>query len=277
MNSVPTLSIAFMAVSAVVSVLIPLFLLIFFRKKTGADIAPFFVGCGVFLLFALILESLVHQAVLVKSPVGVTIQGNIWLYALYGGLMAGIFEETGRYLSFRTVLKRRQDNDANALMYGAGHGGFECVALLGVTMIMNIVVAVMINNGNMEAVTGILVGNDVPNSEEALAQVDQLTKQLTDAPSWTFLVGLVERVFAMAIHISLSVIVWFSVKEVGKRALYPLAILMHAAVDGVTVIVSDRFGAVAVECVVAVMALALILWARRVWAEARRNSSILRR
>ena len=277
MNSVPTLSIAFMAVSAVVSILIPLVLLLVFRKRSGADIAPFFVGCGVFLLFALVLESLVHQAVLGASPAGPVIQGNIWLYALYGGLMAGIFEETGRWLSFRTVLKRRQDNDANALMYGAGHGGVECVMLLGSTMVMNIAVAVMINNGNMEAVTDLIAGGGAPNSEEALAQVDQLTKQLMESAPATFLLGIVERLFAVALHISLSIIVWFSVKEVGRGALYPLAILIHAAVDGAAAITNNFFGAMATEAVLGILTLAVVIYAKHVWADARRNTQFLRR
>ena len=53
--------------------------------------------------------------------------------------MAGIFEETGRFLAFKTVLRKKQGKDINALMYGAGHGGFEAAALLGITMINNII------------------------------------------------------------------------------------------------------------------------------------------
>ena len=100
--------------------------LIYYKKK-GGQVSAFFVGCAVFVVFALLLESLVHNLVLKGLPVGEKILGNTLLYALYGGLMAGLFEETGRFLAFKTVLKKRQDNDRNALMYGAGHGGIECI------------------------------------------------------------------------------------------------------------------------------------------------------
>ena len=40
-----------MGLAALVCVLIPLALLLYYRKK-GADILPFFVGCGVFVVFA---------------------------------------------------------------------------------------------------------------------------------------------------------------------------------------------------------------------------------
>ena len=116
--SVPTLSVAFMALATLYSFAAPILLLIYYRKK-GADILPFFIGCIVFVIFALILESLMHQLVLKVLPVGKTILGNTLLYALYGGLAAGIFEETGRFLAFKTVLKKKLGNDRNALMYGA--------------------------------------------------------------------------------------------------------------------------------------------------------------
>ena len=56
----------------------------------------------------MVLERIFHFLVL-QSGAGTVIQGNIWLYALYGGLAAGIFEETGRFLAFRFVLRGRQD------------------------------------------------------------------------------------------------------------------------------------------------------------------------
>ena len=86
------------------------------------------------LLFAFILESGAHRIVL-SLPAGSVIKGSIWLYALYGGFMAGLFEETGRYLAFSFALKKYRAKNVNALMYGAGHGGFEAVVVVGLTMI----------------------------------------------------------------------------------------------------------------------------------------------
>ncbi len=146
--SVPALSMAFMALAALFAFATPIVLLIYYKKK-GADVPPFFVGCAVFVVFALILEALVHNLVL-QGSAGAKIQNNTLLYALYGGLMAGLFEETGRFLAFRTVLKKRQGNDRNALMYGAGHGGIEAILLLGFAYISNLIMAVLINAGQTE-------------------------------------------------------------------------------------------------------------------------------
>ncbi|MBQ3405483.1 MAG: YhfC family intramembrane metalloprotease [Oscillospiraceae bacterium] len=261
-GTVASLSMVFMAVSAILSFGLPIVLLIYFRKVKRADILPFFVGCAVMLVFALILESAVHRAVFASSA-GESIQNNIWLYALYGGLMAGIFEETGRFVAFKTLLRRHRDNDANALMYGAGHGGFEAAVLLGITMVNNIVWSVMINGGNADMLTGNLSG-------DALEQVRLTMGQLVSMPSWQFLMGAVERVFAIVIHISLSILVWFAAKKGGRLLLYPAARLRHFAVDAATVIVSGSgASAVLMEFAVGVMALLCALCARRVWKKHR--------
>ncbi len=255
--SVPILSMVFMALAALFSFAIPVLLLIYYRKK-GADILPFFVGCVVFVIFALILEALMHQLVLKMLPVGNTIMGNTLLYALYGGLAAGVFEETGRFLAFKTVLKQKLGNDRNALMYGAGHGGVEAVLLLGFAYISNIVMAVLVNAGQADLLTATATG-------EAADQVRAVLDSLTTTASWTYLLAIVERAVAITTHICLSVLVFFAVKKPGKGWLFPLAILLHAALDGIMVILSAHLPVAAVEGCLAVMALGLVFLARAMW------------
>jgi hypothetical protein len=51
--------------------------------------------------------------------------------------------------------------------------------------------------------------------------------------------SLVERIAALALHISLSVLVWFAAKNKRKCFwFYPLALLLHAAVNAIAVILS---------------------------------------
>lgn len=255
---VPALSIVFMAVSAVLSVVIPVALLIYFYKKHKAPMASFFVGCGVMLVFALILESLVHQAVF-STKAGETILNTTWMYALYGGLMAGLFEETGRFAAFKTILRKYRDKDSTALMYGAGHGGFEAIVLLGVTMIGNIALAVFINVGTLEPIQDLLPA-------EAAGEFDQLISTLTGTAPYMYLTGIVERLFAIAMQISFSVIVWFAAKDNGSFALYPLAILLHAVVDGITVVASKSgINMWAVEAIIGLMAVIVVILAKVVW------------
>ena len=52
-GTVSVLSIVCMAVSLVIAFGVPIALFIYFRKKKGADILPFFIGCAV--MFAAIV------------------------------------------------------------------------------------------------------------------------------------------------------------------------------------------------------------------------------
>ena len=255
--SVPTLSILFMALATLFAFAAPIVLLIYYKRK-GADILPFFIGCAVFVLFALILEALMHQLVLKVLPVGEKIMGNTLLYALYGGLAAGVFEETGRYLAFRTVLKKRLGNDRNALMYGAGHGGIEAILLLGFAYISNIVMSVLINAGQTDLLTATAAG-------EAAEQLKAILDSLVTTAPWTYLLAIVERAVAITTHICLSVLVFFSVKKPGKGWLFPAAILLHAALDGIMAILAAHLPVAAVEGCLVVMTLGLVFLARAVW------------
>ena len=257
-ETVPAASMVFMAVSILVGFGLPLVMFLYFRLKKKADILPFFVGCAVMLLFALILEALAHRVIL-GSTAGENIKNNIWLYAVYGGLMAGLFEETGRFLAFKTVLKKHQGRDVNALMYGAGHGGFEAAVLLGLSMVNNLTYSVMINTGSTQALLAPLTG-------DLRAQVQSAIQALITTPSHHFLLGGVERIFAVVLQISLSVLVWFAAKNPGKRWLFPAAIGLHALVDAVTAaLAGNNVNLVLVEAVIGVMAALFALIARLVW------------
>ena len=106
--------------------------MLWFRRRGGKWIA-FLTGAVTFILFALILESILHN-LLFLTPLWAVFQGNIWLYGLYGSLATGVFEETGRLLAFKLFLKSERE-PITALSYGIGHGGAEAILLVGLTMV----------------------------------------------------------------------------------------------------------------------------------------------
>ena len=98
---ISTISIGLMAVSAIVSIGLPIAIFIFLKVKYKAKIVPCLVGAAAFIVFALILEQLVHAVVLRQGSASYNfIMARPLLYMLYGGLMAGIFEETARLICF---------------------------------------------------------------------------------------------------------------------------------------------------------------------------------
>jgi len=259
-TQIPVSSILCMLAVMLVSLALPVLVLLYLRRKKGCAMVPFWVGCAVFLLFVLVLERIVHALVL-GSNAGTALRENLFLYALYGGAMAGIFEETGRLLAFSTVLKRFRGRDGNALMYGAGHGGMEVWLVFSATMLGNLVLALLLNSGAAGALLGSLEGLDAA----ARGQLDAGLATLAETPGWMYFMGLLERVIAMAIHMSLSVPVWFAVKN-RRWGLYPLAIVLHLIVDGLAIVLPDTGLPVpAVEGILAVAAALLVLVARWIW------------
>jgi uncharacterized membrane protein YhfC len=119
---VPVGSLIVMAADAVLGIAIPVCLSIYLVRKHRARLSTILIGAGTFILFALVLESIMHQLVL-KGPLGASILDNTLLYAIYGGLAAGVFEETGRFLSMKFLMKKEPSTPLPGVAYGIGHGG----------------------------------------------------------------------------------------------------------------------------------------------------------
>jgi len=212
------LSILFMAVSAVVQIGTPICLFIYFRKKYDAKVLPLVFGVLGFVIFVLILESTIHLLVFRSFP----LREKPAVFIIYGIFMAGIFEETARFISFN-ILKRKYGGIGTGLAYGAGHGGIESIMLAGLSMTVSVIASIIINTGNIEIITNSFQGNT------SITINGWINSLLTSAP-YMFLVSGLERLLAICVQMSLSIIVFYSVYR-KKFYLYPLAVLLHAILD----------------------------------------------
>ena len=256
--AVPAGNVAGMIFSLAVAFGLPIGLYLYLKRKLYARTSSFVFGMLVFILFALVLESGVHTFVFALT--GTAITGSLFLYALYAGVMAAAFEETGRYLAMRFLLGRMGPMDGkNALMYGAGHGGAEAMILLGLTSINNLVNATLINSGELP---GVLAGLDEATAESVLAGVSQLWT----APAYLFFVGGLERIVAIFLHIALSVLVWRAVRD-KKAGWYWAAFGGHFAVDFAAVLLGS-YSILATEAVFILMTAAVVWYAARAYREA---------
>lgn len=239
-------SIIAICISLLFSIIFPIFLFVAFKKKTGCGIKPFLVGCAVFFVFAIVLESVCHAAISV-TEFGKKIIINPFMFSIYGGLTAGIFEETGRFIAFKTILKKEINNDKTALMYGAGHGGFEVFFILFTGMITNLVFAIFINTGNI----------DLLREKIGIQGIDALNltlQTLVNTKPRLYFVGILERFSAVIIHISLSIWVWFAAKDTKKIWMFPVAIILHGMIDFIAGIANN------LEWPIAVTELLLIIY-----------------
>lgn len=231
---IQTSSIIAMAVTGVICTLYPIILLVLWRKKTGAPLAPFFVGAGTFFLFALILEQLLHQVCMLgDNAVARTISTSVVLSTLYGGLAAGIFEETGRFAAFK--LMRKYDDRETAITYGIGHGGIEAILLVGVNMLVYAGLSLFLNQTGAVSV-GVIGGPDGPTSVFLGDSSGTLMSLLQSFTPASCAIATYERLVTVLFHIALSVLVFAAARRPGKLWLYPVAILLHACVDFIAVL-----------------------------------------
>lgn len=255
-GTVSTLSMAGIVVSLLISVGLPIGLCIFLWKKKGAHLNSFLVGCATFIVAAMVLEQLLHAVVI--SVAGEVIAGNIWLYALYGGFAAALFEETGRYIAMKRFIKGKLDRE-NALMYGVGHGGAEAILLIGMSYINNLMTAVMINGGGVEK----SLAQMGATAEQQKATLESISALWT-TPSYQFFLSGVERVMAIALQMAFSVLVYKAIKS-GEKKFLAAAYASHFLLNTISVVATNFLPIWAVELVILAMTILVVVLVARIY------------
>ena len=253
---VSTLRIAALFCSAIVAFGLPVALLVWWHGKTKAAYFDALVGALIFLVFAMVLEQILHSFVLKTSIVS-----KPWAFILYGSFAAGVFEETGRYIGFRFFMKKKQAKE-DAIMYGIGHGGMESILIAGVSLVVSIIAVLAANAGHTD--------------NQTFAQTARVVAQ---SPISTLFASGVERAVAICLHIALSVLVFLSIKRAGLWWMYPLAILFHAGVDSIAMLYRYhilKVGVMGLEGIVALATFLVCLFAFRWYRNDRGNAQSVR-
>ena len=216
-------AIAGLIIQGVLMIILPIVLVIIWKIKTKESIIPVIVGAAAWFLFAIILKLAPGYLLLyADTPLARTISGNIWYTMTVAGVLAGVFEETGRFLAYKFVLKQYTCR-RTSITYGIGHGGFES-AYIGFQFFMFAVMGIMINNG---------MGDMLINGADE-AQTAMLAGQLSEKANLTIiecLLGVFERIPSISAHIAFSVLVFAAARDKKYLYLYPLAIVIHALTD----------------------------------------------
>jgi uncharacterized membrane protein YhfC len=264
---VPGLAIDAIILNIIMAFVLPALTWHIMRKRkccTVPEKLPFFLGCAVFFVFAILLEGLFNNLIILTEW-GKAIKNDTIKFAVFAGLTAGLFEETGRFCAFKALRKSGHTADSTALLYGAGHGSFEAFFILITTMVMNFFFALYINANNTEVFTQNLDG-------EKLAQMEQIFDKLRTTPWYVYLIAIWERVVAITVHIANSVLVWFSTRKVRHLYLFLLAILIHALIDSF-VVYAQGFGMkeVQIELLLTVFASAVAVISFSIWKKLHRK------
>ncbi len=230
---VGTNAFAALGVGAVLAIILPITIALIWKFKKKERFTTILIGVAAFVLFAMIIEKLIQnvlifptQMMLPDHAVSRFINARPLLWALVVALFPGVFEETGRLIAFKTVLRKRKNRETS-ISYGIGHGCGEAMILLGITYIEYIVFAVMINLGTFQTV----IDQAAAQAPDQINTVYALAGQIASFSMASLGVALFERVFAVLFHIGASILVFYACKDKKKIWLYPLAIILHTAMD----------------------------------------------
>lgn len=215
--------------SIVISVGIPLAVFIYLLIKQRSHLRYFLFG---------IIGFTVSQIIL-RLPLLAVVQETLWFTSLnlalpivtffLIALSAALFEEPARLLFMRPVRNKEVDGKI-PLFYGLGHGGIEALLLVG-----------------------------LPFIQLLITQPTILTMQ-----GWAPLLGGLERLIAILVHVSLSYIVYTSIMARKKRY-FVLALALHTLIDFSIVIRLFDASALIIELVLLVCAVITAYLAKRVY------------
>ena len=221
-SAVPSLTI-----TIILMIAIPVCFFICWRRKhkEQTKISWLIAGAAGFVISARMLEVGVHYfCIVADNPVSRFINGNTAAFVLYGITMAGIFEECGRLIILKYILKKDRTRE-NAVIYGIGHGGIEILTVFLPAMILYLAIAVMFSQGDTETALKTL------NISEETAAAALPSVQAAAAFDYAMMaMNVMERLLSMLIHIGLTVIVYYGVVNAKKLCL-PAAILLHMLAD----------------------------------------------
>jgi uncharacterized membrane protein YhfC len=233
-----------LALAACLCLFGPAILAVWWRRKSGAPWKPFFSGALVFF---------VSQVVL-RFPWQIPLAHSIyrhpkWLvpFLLVSSLTAGLFEETGRWLGYRFLI--REHTRRVGTMFGLGHGGLESMLLAGFPLASLLVMWVLAQLGWL-------------HSGPVLQALHQRTAGLD---FWNGLLPALERAGAMAFHVGCALIVlrgWTRRQPIWLA----IAIGIHFAINALTatLIYLYRVRSLRAELVFVVLALGVLALGWRV-------------
>lgn len=243
--------------TGIFTILLPFVAAAMAHRRLGTSWRYFGIGILIFFIFQVVTR--IPAVQVISAAIQPRLQASPplqWLWILCLALSAALFEETGRYVAFRWLLRHEEKTWNKAVMYGLGHGAIESSVLTGVVVLVSLVTLLNLVHGGLAA---------VPPSQRAAA-AQQIAAALA-RPAWAPLAGAWERVWSLVIQVALSVIV-LQILRRGQMRWYGLAIFAYTVVDGVSAGVPQALGRGTTSTLViteAIIALCGIVSIRVIW------------
>jgi uncharacterized membrane protein YhfC len=257
MNSEFQISNAFIAITGIAvlfQIFYPIVLAIIAWRKLKVGWRYFGYGALIFLLSQLLTRIPAVQVIQIAIAPQLEASQTLlitWIAVL--SLTAGLFEEVGRYLGYRWLMKRETKSWRKAIMYGLGHGGLESMLLIAGLSLVGLVSLLAI------AATGL---DAIPLEQQET--VRQSLEAVSALPDWSPLLGAWERLWVVPIHVAFSVLV-LDVFHQNRLIWLWIAILAHTLLNFVSIGVPLMIGLEGVNALLLTEVFVTIFGAIALW------------
>ncbi len=222
---VPSLTIAFLIISAFITIVLPVIVAIFIWQKGHTKWWVFLAGMVGFVVTQMILRIPLMNLYFAKQAWFLAFSAHTVPFYLFNAFTAGLFETAGRLLVFLVIIRLRR-NYEDGLLAGLGHGTIESILLAGSVMLSYLSYALMINAGTFDT----LVASQATDAA-SIDAMNNVYTLLTGSATIDYLASAVERLMAITLHIALSILV---LEGIERKHIWPYALtalFYHMVVD----------------------------------------------
>ncbi len=245
-----------LSLNALIMISIPIMLGIWLARRFHTGWLIFLIGSAGFIAAQILHIPFNHYALnpFIKATFGdsSSVLSSLLIGVLLG-LSAGVFEEGMRYGIYRWRSGMRSWE--SGMMFGTGWGGAEAI-IAGVLAASTLINVYIYQSGMLES---LLPADQLAANPDLLSATAAQMEALINHPPWYFLLGAVERLLAITLQLSLSLLVLQAFVRHNIIWLV-LAILWHTAADTVAVFGSlQKWNPLFIELALAVFAAASLL------------------
>lgn len=229
---VSSLSITSMIITLIVTTFLPIIFAIIWcvKNKGKKTLSALLLGALGFFVMQIVIRTPILSVLSQSSGFLDFANNHYTLYCLILAFTAALFEVVARYGVSKIL--RKDLSFERSFAAGLGHGGIESIIIMGMTYISNLILSFMINTNTFD----IVVEQTSTQGIDA-SNLTAVKEQLLNTNPSTFFLGGFERILTIAIHIGLTVLIWYFVKHKKDIIGILICLLVHFAVDFVSVFV----------------------------------------
>lgn len=233
-------------ICAIITTLLPIIISVVLLVRKKLNVMPYFIGVLAFFISQICLRMPIMSILSATSKQYVEFTSTMLGAILVGGLTAGLFEETARLISAKILLKKDRLSFKDGVSFGVGHALCEVIILVGISMVFNLMVLIMINT---DTFYDLMLATGIKDE-----QYNQYLNIYTSTQVIDFIYALMERCSVIMFHIFNTLIVFYGVK-LKKYGYYILAILLHTAFNGLSLVLSTYCGVLVTEIILLILSL----------------------